>query len=95
MRNESRPRHIIIFSNPVASPAPRGFDLEVDDDVQAGERPTVALDAKEEDQGKSGSWLFLEAFPVALPMATISAMASSQESTGSRLMLLPPACFFF
>jgi hypothetical protein len=59
--------------------------------VQAGEHPTTALDAKEEDQGKSGRWLFLEAFPVALPMATISAMASSQESTGSRLMARPAA----
>jgi len=54
--------------------------------TQANARPTVALDAKEEERGKSSSWLFLEAFPVALPMATISAMASSQESTGSRLM---------
>jgi hypothetical protein len=76
---------------PCCISGPRGFDPEVDADVQAGEHPTTALDAKEEDQGKSGRWLFLEAFPVALPMATIFAMASSQESTGSRLMARPAA----
>jgi hypothetical protein len=76
---------------PCCISGPRGFDPEVGADVQAGERPTVALDAKEEDQGRSGSWLFLEAFPAALPMATIPAMAPSQASTVSRLMARPTA----
>ena len=54
-----------------------------------------ALDAKEEDQVESGSWLVLEAFPVVPPMATISAMAASHETTGSRLMARAPRCCFF
>jgi hypothetical protein len=42
-------------SHPVKSPAARCFDPETSNDVRASERPTDALDAKEEDRGKSGS----------------------------------------
>jgi hypothetical protein len=55
-------------------------------DVQASERLTNALHAREEYQGKSSSWFLLEAFPVTLPLATIPAMAASQKNMGSRPM---------